>query len=121
MTKTYAITEEQRAKVIEALSHPHGFRAEARGIMQSLPLITGEPVAWRRFDAIDVAWRVELTTNDDYDGWEPLYTSPQALTPITAADITDEMVEYIATHLRVKREIMALSINSWIKHRSEAK
>lgn len=43
MTKTYAITEEQRAKVIEALSHPHGFRAEARGIMQSLPLITGEP------------------------------------------------------------------------------
>jgi hypothetical protein len=60
-----------------------------------LPLLDqpeDEPVAWRRFDDTDVAWHVELTTNDDYDDWQPLYTHPAPFTPITADDVTDEML-----------------------------
>lgn len=88
MTKTYAITEEQRAKVIEALSHPHGFRAEARGIMQSLPLITGEPVAWiwkYQDGSEEVVFvkphRLDPEFHDISVSIIPLYTHPQPLQP----------------------------------------
>jgi hypothetical protein len=98
---------------------------DAMEMLQSLPMVSAEPVAWRRFD--DIAWHVELTTNDDYDGWDPLYTSPQALTPISADDVTDEMYNEwqkvfgeSITYCPKDSEIMAAAYNAVIKHRSEA-
>lgn len=135
--KLYLITEAQHDllhKVIANAACSHFITdrpliIEADKMLQSLPMVDREPVAWMNPNS---PYSVMTTNQKEHNEFQysdeflaghtqPLYTSPQALTPITAADITDEMVEYIATHLRVKREIMALSINSWIKHRSEAK
>lgn len=97
--KLYLITEADRDNILHALSVPEhadeGENATAIVLLQSLPMVSGEPVAYRYSFSCGEVWtlsnlepgkaiRVEALV-------ESLYTSPQPLQPITAADITPAM------------------------------
>lgn len=136
-TKTYATTEEQRDALCGYLSDSGSEAAnEYEDVIKFLPLITGEPVAWQiKFkDEHGTQRNVTYTHNaiGDYRQIDPnavcvpLYTHPKPLQPITAEDVTDEMV---FTHNTATAEnsdhdykiVIAAAVNAWIKHKGDTK
>lgn len=168
--KLYLITEAQLQELIEFSV----FTSDSLAMLQSLPMVSGEPVAYRAWfdkdlgarwlftlwpeeECLDVEWEplfthptvsgepaaylkhhfIEVAFGTEPDvGFEvvdsntvgavPVYTSPQPLTPITAADVTYEMLELVHKHrLHSETEIIVAVFNSvaahLVKHRSEAK
>lgn len=110
-----------------------------QGMLQSLHMVSGEPVAWTwdtmgsggmsgyRIAHFQINKPKKTTTMFDLT---PLYTSPQALTPITADDVTPAMLKEwnkifglgdMSVASPKDGEIMAAAYNAVIKHRSEAK
>lgn len=66
--------------------------ASSEALLQSLPMVDSEPVSLR--DAVfKVCEGYTLHEGARKILETALFASPQALTPITAADVTDEMVE----------------------------
>lgn len=123
MTDKLIMTTEQREHITKVLmSTPKNDDAnKALAMLQSLPMVSAEPIGY---------------TNDSYkdsrvDGGSffssptssyvnPLYTSPQALTKISADDVTEAIrQEFLSKD--VLDEAIAAAYNAVIKHRSEAK
>lgn len=112
--------------------------ASSEALLQSLPMVSGEPVAWRRyeeaFNCHNITANPKVSTDKSF---EPLFTSPQALTKISADDVTDEMldayfVEYASdgtttwrdcdpSIIQVAKKACASIVDSVINHRSEAR
>lgn len=127
----YIITDVQCEQVLQAIRMPHGFTAEVKEMLQSLPMVSGEPVAYRLVDP-DFAKKHHYFDLNEVEPvkhvLEPLYTSPHPLQPISANDVTDEMIDELAKQcptyntVEVDRQIIAASVNIYdavIKHRSE--
>ena len=96
----------------------------ASELQDKYALVDSEPVAYMRYvergHAPDDYWTdLEICDVDTKDAF-PVYTSPQALTPITADDVTDEMVSAYHTTTSSSKEAILRIVNAWIKHRSEA-
>ena len=106
--KLYLMTEAQHTQLVVALGIHPDFDADnlvdsATEMLQSLPMVEGEPAAWQiKFkDQNGTQRQVTYTHNaiGDYRQidpnaiCDPLYTSPQPLQPITAEDVTDQMVD----------------------------
>lgn len=100
-------------------------------MLQSLPMVDGEPVARILHSKAPSSCGTVAKTFKEVpkDKWSShwtegtlLYTSPQALTPITADDVTDEMVTtyHKAHNYDYRKDIIVNAVNAWIKHRGEA-
>jgi hypothetical protein len=122
--KLYLITEAQRQQCID--SHLNN----AVAILQSLPMVSAEPVAhiypWvlERFATAETTGRAYSVAVECADGVSvPLYTSPQALTPITADDVSDKTVidlwriGVLTSTGTQGKEIAAKVYNAVIKHK----
>lgn len=108
-------------------------------MLQSLPVVSAEPVAWMRNPEAEThykpfmseihrsSWIEELPNGSVERLYSiPLYTSPQALTTITADDVTDEMWKaYYKTipETTIEKSDFAAAVNAYlaINHRSEAR
>lgn len=96
---------------------------DAMEMLQSLPMVTDTPKAYILQNSEDSHKKLSWVENVDCESI-PLFTSPQALTPITADDVTDEMHEtFNMTRIPFgpDREIMAAAYNAVIKHRGKAR
>ena len=148
--KLYLITESQRdtllvslgmatPKTNSALDVIVGSRLVAEAdMLQSLPMVASQPVTIDT-EAVQVLARrtyrqhknsirgQQITEADSFENhliWATakLYTSPQALTQISADDITDEMLKYFTDQYKCgsvncnEDEIVA-AYNAVIKHR----
>lgn len=127
MTDKLILTTAQRAGFIQALNGD-GDTEVAIAMLQSLPMVQGEPVAYRqkRLLGKNKHWHYDAhEINPDYlHEFEPLYTSPQPLQTITADDVTDDMVRvmsYFHGYAPTDKEVIAAAYNAVIKHRSEAR
>ena len=127
----FGVDEVQAASDISSLN-------AAIDMLQSLPMVSGEPVAWQMKSLFSSnKWvgvtKAQCEAAEETDAYtqEPraihtrrLYTSPQALKPITAKDVTDEMHEtFDKTFMPYgpDREIMAAAYNAVIKHKGDTK
>lgn len=98
---------------------------EARNMLQSLPMVTGEPVAYLAHFYIEPTIHTEAEDGFDVvepiaEGAFPVYTSPQALAPITVDDVTDEMVDEYHKDIafsQYAKLIITAAYNAVIKHR----
>lgn len=125
MTDKLIMTTAERDDILHALSVPEhaddGEIATAIAMLQSLPMVSGEPAAWRH-DHGEENGGFEYYEEASCDKCQPLYTSPQALTPITADDVTDEMVhESCFINVFNAKQQIATVFNLVNKHRSEEK
>lgn len=108
-------------KIAELIANAKDYDAEKiSALLQSLPMVEGEPVAElllsRGGHGIVVEWHKTVPVG------AKLYTSPQPLQPITAEMVTDEMVKLVhKNRLHSEAEIIAAIYNAVIKNRSEAK
>lgn len=128
----YLITEAQRDEQIEIMRRnmqdPDAYDAIA--MLQSLPVVSAEPVAWTwdtmgsggmsgyRMAHFQMNKPEKTATMFDLT---PLYTSPQASTPITAKDVTDEMLRVFLDELDTPmnyRATVAAAYNAFINHRN---
>ena len=139
------MTEAQHTQLVVALGIHPDFDADnlvdsATEMLQSLPMVEGEPAAWQiKFkDQNGTQRQVTYTHNaiGDYRQidpnaiCDPLYTSPQPLQPITADDVTDEMIHnWHANTFGAQamggvtdRDMIVAAVNAFnpVKHRSEA-
>jgi hypothetical protein len=96
-------------------------------------MVDSEPVATVKSWTNGSYWRnYKLDWNKDVPEGTKLYTSPQALTQISADDVTDEMVKEIfptsatsfsrksGTYKKIARDIANI-YNAVLKHRGEAR
>ena len=124
--KLYLITETNRMDLISWLRQGKTQRvvnALENLTAKSLPMVDSEPVAYSdgafggRFTYKCLNPAMILPDNTAF------YTSPQALTTITADDVTDEMVNepHNLTVLDNPKTMIAAIYNAVIKHRSEEK
>lgn len=135
---TYLITEAQRDQFPELIdSLLYGTQKDVLvaknaiiAMLQSLPVVDSEVLA----TVTDVPPAFGYSTYIRWHNSPPprtgtrLYTSPQALTPITADDVTDEMVKSYINEAKsidiatanINKSIMAAAYNAVIKNRSEA-
>lgn len=132
--------EAQRKIIQDELDYYLTTDDEAFKVLQSLPMVSGEPVAYmfKNNEGTEIGGLTPLPSKRDLleigkQGATviPLYTSPQPLKPITADDVTDEMLQDIfpksfsglnkdvTVHKRVKGDIANI-YNAVIKNRSEA-
>lgn len=108
------------------------FNAFCAGL-QSLPVITGEPGAYmfRTADGDEIGGLAPLPSKRELpeigqQGAEviPLYTNPQPLQPITAEDVSMDMIDAYVTasspHMTYPKTIAA-AYNAVIKHRGDTK
>lgn len=111
--KLYLITEAQRNSLLN-LNY-----ASASELLQSLPMVDSQPAAWAHsgFNLV-VKHQMAVVCSVHGEGYTiPLYTPPQALTTITADDVTDEMIDELARRyetyntVEADREIIAALVN----------
>lgn len=135
MTDQLILTTAQRVNLCELIEKDGFPNQPAIDMLQSLAMVQGEPVA-RMLHSLkplvtinsDIARSyTEYPDNKHPDVWREgakLYTSPQALTPITAADITPAMHQewskiFHADDMSITcpkdGEIMAAAYNAVIK------
>jgi hypothetical protein len=123
--KLYLITEAQR----DLLLANHLMLKHETDVLQSLPMVSGEPAAYmfRTDEYFEIGGLAPLPSKRDLleiaeQGATVihLYTSPQALTPITADDVTEAIRQEFLTK-DVLDEAIATVFNFIVKHRSEAK
>ena len=130
MTKQYTISEAEIKEVIDHLECGFDDDSDAMTVLmlQSLPELTdAQPVAWL------AQWHIEPTHYSEADGGlelvEPnaegafaVYTHAQPLRPITADDVTDEMLLAYLDALEKPmnyRDALAAACNAVIKHRGD--
>ena len=121
----FGVDEVQAASDISSLN-------AAIDMLQSLPMVSGAPVAWMVTTEMQDGTRSTYPTTGRYkhvrdvcDFGEPipLYTHAQPLTPITADDVTDEMRTEFQTNSTfggLSIDLIVAAYNAVIKHRSEA-
>jgi hypothetical protein len=116
------MTTAQRDGFIQALMGD-GDTNEAVAMLQSLPMVSAEPVGRIIASPANTYVEVEWVNDCIPDAGATLYISPQALTPITPDDVTDEMVQQWklsgAESYEPKKDIAA-AYNAVRKHRGEA-
>ena len=111
----YAITEDKLQELIEFSV----LTSDSLDMLQNLPLITGEPVAYILQNSKDSHKKLSWCESVDCEN-TPLYTHAQPLQPITADDVTNDMiVEYVETVVEHsgRRGIIVAAYNAVIKHR----
>ena len=135
--KQYLISKKEIDETIFSMEGAGKPINEIIDILQSLPMVSAEPVAWAIRIGNSPNWSYCDTESDaDFYGKrsvmryekKPLFASPQALTPITADDVTDEMVKSYINEAKsidiatanINKSIMAAAYNAVIKNRSEA-
>jgi hypothetical protein len=86
----------------------------------------GEPVAWLGHDSITTFGQMTYGFIDRRDraipdSWIPLFTHPAPLTPITADDVTDEMLEkldgYDFINYAEPKALVAAAVNAYTKEK----
>ena len=133
--KLYLITEAQRQQLCELIEKDGFSNKPATDMLQSLPMVSGEPVAWLITTELqDGTRRTYAATGKyshvkdacDFGNPVPLYTHAQPLQPITADEITPEIVAAYGANFNSwdtpsYAEQIEAAYNAVIKHRSEAK
>ena len=113
MTKQYIITEAERdswlAIMRNNLQDPDAYDAITE--LQSLPELTEEPVATMRSINADGEQRfIDWHKKPTPPAGTNLYTSPQPLHPITAEDVTDEMMTTYKDNVKNSHSLHALDM-----------
>lgn len=101
-----------------------------QGMLQSLPMVSGEPFAYhlQERDNVDFIYAHEYSNHEDRmhergGKVTRLYTSPQALTQqigMEAADFAGWLVEHVEQEIIYEERLLGW-LGKWLKHRSEAK
>lgn len=100
-------------------------------MLQSLPVVSGEPVAYLAHYYIEPTIHTEADAGFDVvepttENAFPVFTSPQALTPITADDVSDACVRELWAIGRLTdlghlgKSDVVVYLNTFLKHRKEA-
>ena len=131
MTKQYIIKTPLMADRLDLFIGHKDFKKIAT-LLNTLPLITGEPVAWiwvfqdGSEEVVFIAPnRLDPDSDDIPTSITPLYTSPQPPQSITAEDVNSSMIQYLNEHTTPsssRDEIIAAAYNAVIKikHRGDA-
>ena len=116
--KLYLITAQ---KIAELIANAKDYNAEKIAmLLQSLPMVDSVPICHLRARTASTPWNSFEPVPRDMDNAFPVYTSPQALTQISADDVTDEMINdclphWMMTELEDVREIFVQIYNAVIK------